>query len=50
MKKKMIGFVFLSLLLVSLVARGQDTETARRAPSQEEVTIYDGQQEKASRA
>ena len=50
MKKKMIGFVFLSLLPVSLVARGQDTETTRRAPSQEEVTIHDGQQEKASKA
>ena len=50
MKKKMIGFVSLSLLPVSLVARGQDTETTRRAPSQEEVTIHDGQQEKASKA
>ena len=43
----MIGFVFLSLLPLSLVARGQDTETTRRAPSQEEVTIHDGQQEKS---
>ena len=42
MKKKItVCFVCLSLLLVSLALRGQDTKTTRRVPLQAEVT-HDG--------
>ena len=48
MKKKItICFVCLSLLLVSLAVRGQDTKTTRRVPLQAEVT-HDGLSEKES--
>ncbi len=50
MKKKItICFVCLSLLLVSLAVRGQDTKTTRRVPLQAEVT-HDGLSEKESKA
>lgn len=50
MKKKItIRFVCLSLLLVSLAVRGQDTKTTRRVPLQAEVT-HDGLSEKESKA
>ena len=39
----------LSLLLVSLAVRGQDTKTTRRVPLQAEVT-HDGLSEKESKA
>ena len=39
----------LSLLLVSLAVRGQDTKTTRRVPLQAEVTHY-GLSEKESKA
>ena len=50
MKKKItVCFVCLSLLLVSLALRGQDTKTTRRVPLQAEVT-HDGLSEKESKA
>ena len=50
MKKKItICFVCLSLLLVSLAVRGQDTKTTRRVPLQAQVT-HDGLSEKESKA